>query len=107
MKEKVFDKENYTNISYSGTRISNTEFDSCVFLNCDFSNSVLSENDFISCRFESCNFAMAKLSGSGLKDVHFADCKLIGINFDHCSDFLFAANFQKCVLDYASFFRKK
>ncbi|MDP2113930.1 MAG: pentapeptide repeat-containing protein, partial [Bacteroidota bacterium] len=63
--------------------------------------------DFINCRFESCNFAMAKLGGSGLKDVHFADCKLIGINFNHCSDFLFAANFQKCVLDYASFFRKK
>jgi uncharacterized protein YjbI with pentapeptide repeats len=32
---------------------------------------------------------------------------LIGINFDHCSDFLFAADFQNCVLDYASFFRKK
>jgi uncharacterized protein YjbI with pentapeptide repeats len=50
---------------------------------------------------------MAKLSGTGLKDVQFVDCKLIGINFDHCSDFLFAADFQKCALDYSSFFKKK
>ncbi len=107
MKEKTHDKENFINVSYSGQRVSNTEFDRCTFLNCDFSGSVLSETDFINCRFESCNFAMAKLSGTGLKDVNFIDCKLIGINFDHCSDFLFAANFQKCVLDYASFFKKR
>jgi uncharacterized protein YjbI with pentapeptide repeats len=50
---------------------------------------------------------LAKLNGSGLKDVYFVDCKLVGINFDHCIDFLFAANFQKCVLDYASFVGKK
>lgn len=50
---------------------------------------------------------MAKFSGTGLKDVHFLDCKLIGLNFDHCSDFLFSADFQKCILDYASFFKKK
>ena len=107
MRANVHDNEKFTNINYSGQRILNTEFDTCVFLNCDFSNSILSENDFINCRFESCNFALAKLSGSGLKEVYFEDCKLIGINFDHCSDFLFAVNFQKCVLDYASFFKKK
>ena len=107
MKEKVNDHENFTNISYSGQKITNTEFIDCTFERCDFSNSVLSENDFIDCSFESCNFALAKLNGSGLKDVHFMDCKMIGINFDHCSDFLFAVSFQKCLLDYSSFASKK
>jgi len=107
MKEKFYDNQDYTNINYSGQKISQTEFDSCVFLNCDFSNADLSDNDFINCRFESCNFAMAKLNSSGLKDAHFTGCKLVGINFENCSDFLFAVSFKKCVLDYSSFFGKK
>jgi fluoroquinolone resistance protein len=107
MKQKIHDNEEFKNINYSGQKLSDIEFDSCIFLNCDFSNSILSESDFINCRFENCNFALAKLNDTGLKDVHFVDCKLIGINFDHCSDFLFAASFQKCVLDYSSFFKKK
>ena len=107
MKEKVFYKENYSNINYTDQRITNSEFDQCTFQNCDFSNSKLSDNDFINCLFEGCNFAMALLNGSGLKDVRFKDCKLIGINFDYCADFLFAVNFQNCVLDYASFTKKK
>jgi uncharacterized protein YjbI with pentapeptide repeats len=76
-------------------------------VNCDFSNADFSENDFIDCRFESCNFAVAKLNGSGLKNVYFNSCKLVGIDFEHCSDFLFAADFKNCVLDYASFFKKR
>lgn len=107
MKENVYDNEDLANIDYSGQRIANNEFIDCTFVNCDFSNSMLSENDFINCRFESCNFAMAKLAGSGLKEVSFKDCKLIGINFDYCADFLFAVNFDNCVLDYSSFTKKK
>jgi uncharacterized protein YjbI with pentapeptide repeats len=107
MKDKVYDNEDFTNIDYSGQRIANTEFEDCRFVNCDFSNSILSEDDFINCRFESCNFAMAKPGGSGLKEVSFKDCKLIGINFDYCADFLFAVNFDNCVLDYSSFTKKK
>jgi uncharacterized protein YjbI with pentapeptide repeats len=107
MKGKLHDNENFTNISYSAQKISDTEFDTCTFQNCDFSNSIFSETDFINCRFGNCNFSMVELNGSGLKNVQFVDCKLIGINFDHCSDFLFAANFQKCILDYSSFLRKK
>lgn len=107
MKEKVYDNEIFTNISYSGQRIANTAFEDCTFVNCDFSNSILAENDFINCRFEGCNFAMAKAGGSGLKEVFFKECKLIGFNFDYCADFLFAVSFDNCVLDYSSFAKKK
>jgi len=107
MRATFYDNEEYSNINYSGLKVSQTEFDSCVFVNCDFSNADFSENDFIDCRFESCNFAVAKLNGSGLKNVYFNSCKLVGIDFEHCSDFLFAANFKNCVLDYSSFFGKK
>ena len=42
-----------------------------------------------------------------MKEVRFKGCKLIGVNFSSCSDFLFSVNFQKCLLDYCSFADKK
>ena len=50
---------------------------------------------------------MTKLSGTSLKGVHFKNCKLLGIQFKECDDFLFNVNFQECVLDYSSFANKK
>ncbi|MGE5394383.1 MAG: pentapeptide repeat-containing protein [Candidatus Saccharibacteria bacterium] len=107
MKDNVYDNEEFTNIDYSGQRIANNEFIDCIFVGCDFSDSILTETDFINCRFESCNFAMAKPGGTGMKEVFFKDCKLIGISFDYCADFLFAVSFDNCVLDYSSFAKKK
>ncbi|HZL09559.1 MAG TPA: pentapeptide repeat-containing protein [Prolixibacteraceae bacterium] len=107
MIEKWNDDQVYTNINYSAQKLIQTEFDKCKFENCDFSDADLSESDFVSCRFENCNFSNARLSGTGMKDVHFIECKLIGMSFAACSDFLFSVNFQKCVLDYAVFAEKK
>ena len=50
---------------------------------------------------------MAKFNGSTLNDVAFADCKLLGINFSDCGDFMYSVVFEKCVLDYCSFMGKK
>ncbi|MGZ4060247.1 MAG: pentapeptide repeat-containing protein, partial [Bacteroidia bacterium] len=35
------------------------------------------------------------------------DCKLIGVNFYECTDFLFCASFENCIMDYVSFAGKK
>lgn len=107
MIEKWFDDQIFTGINYLGQKLVQTEFNTCTFQNCDFSNADLSNSDFVNCRFDNCNFTLAKMTGLGLKNVHFAGCKLVGITFDTCSDFLFSVEFQKCVLDYASFFEKK
>jgi uncharacterized protein YjbI with pentapeptide repeats len=50
---------------------------------------------------------MTSLLGTSLKTVHFKDCKLLGIQFNTCNDFLFSVSFQDCVLDYSSFANKK
>lgn len=107
MREKFYENEKFATVNYSGQKVTQTEFDSCVFQDCDFTNADFSDNDFIDCRFENCNFAVAKMKGSGLKDVHFIGCKLIGLDFELCSGFLFAVSFKSCVLDYSSFFGKK
>lgn len=107
MINQWFDDQQYTGVSYLEKKLIQTEFNNCTFQNCDFSKADLTESDFVNCRFEECNFAMVKLQKSGMKNVCFTGCKLIGANFDTCSDFLFSAQFQKCVLDYASFVAKK
>jgi len=50
---------------------------------------------------------MTNLSGTSLKTVDFKNCKLLGIQFHACTDFLFNVSFQECVLDYSSFANKK
>ena len=100
--QKTFDKVNWI-----GKRINNREFEDCVFLNCDFSTSNFSNNTFMDCEFIDCNLSMTDLTGTSLKTVNFKNCKLLGINFSVCTDFLFNVNFQDCVLDYASFANKK
>lgn len=100
--QKTFDK-----VIWSGKRINNREFEDCVFQNCDFSSSNFSNNTFMDCEFIDCNLAMTDLTGTSLKTVNFKNCKLLGIHFCNCTDFLFNVNFQDCVLDYSSFANKK
>ena len=107
MITKWIEEQIFTNISYCDQKLIQTEFESCTFLNCDFSNADFSESDLLNCRFEGCNFSVAKFVGTGMKEINFKGCKLIGINFDNCTDFLFAVGFEHCILDYSSFAEKK
>ena len=50
---------------------------------------------------------MVTMAGTSLKNVSFTDSKLLGINFSYCESFLFSVNFTNCILDYASFEKKK
>lgn len=100
--QKTFEKV----VAING-RINHREFEDCIFKNCDFSNSDLSNNTFMDCEFIDCNLSMISLVGTSLKTVQFKNCKLLGIHFNACTDFLFQVGFQDCVLDYASFANKK
>jgi len=82
-------------------------FENCTLKNCDFSNTNFSGSDFIDTTFDTCNFSLAKFSNTGLKNATFKGCKLSGVNLSNCKDFLFSADFEDCILDYASFHKKK
>lgn len=100
--DKTFDK-----VIYFDKKISNREFDGCIFKNCDFSNNIFLECVFIDCEFIDCNLAMVKFPASSLKTVSFKKSKLIGIRFDECQDFLFSVAFEDSILDYCWFTNKK
>jgi len=99
---KTFEK-----IVYAEKVVKGREFQSCIFNNCDFSNSDFSYNKFLDCTFNGCNLSLMKLHGTTLNNTAFKNCKILGVNFSECDDFLFTVRFENCVLNYASFMGKK
>jgi len=99
---KTFDK-----VDFSVAPFVKGEYEDCVFDNCDLSNVNLSGSRFGECRFIGCNLSMAKLGDTVLRDVVFKDCKMLGLQFGHCSGFGLAFSFEGCILDHSSFYKLK
>ena len=106
-EDLVFDDILFEQISYLEKTLSGKEFENCIFRKCDLSKSMLANNTFIDCRFEACNLSVSKFNGSSLQNIEFLDCKILGVDFSQCKDFLFEVHFDNCVLDYAVFMGKK
>lgn len=107
MENLIHVQKTFEKIVYVDKKVNNREFEDCIFKNCDLSNSDFSYSSFMDCEFIDCNLTMTKLLGSNLKGIQFKNCKLLGILFEECDDFLFNVDFQECVLDYCSFANKK
>ena len=50
---------------------------------------------------------MVKLGGTGFNDTLFADCKMLGLHFEHCRQLPFSVSFQGCNLSHSSFYGVK
>ena len=107
MDVQIHDSTTFESLDFSEQPIQDGEYTKCIFTNCNFSKTNFKGTDFVDCTFKGCNFALALLDNTGLKNVTFIACKLIGINFGACSNFLFEVSFRDCHLDYSSFFQKK
>ena len=102
MDNLTFDK--YT---FATDELSGKEFSECTFSNCNFSGMRLSGSVFMECRFENCNLSLCQVVGTGFQQVHFSDCKLSGVDFTASRDFLFSVQFNRCIIEYVLFSRKK
>ena len=104
---KTYERKRFTNIDYTEKALRNREFYKCIFIGCNFTNSDLIGNSFEDCTFETCNFSMTNIKGAGFRNAIFNECKIIGVDFTECNPFLFSFTFNKCSLDYSSFFGSK
>lgn len=100
-EDKLLESISYTN------GISKETFDQCTFSKCDFSNARVTGCSFTDCIFTDCNFSMTDLLQTTLNNTEFSNCKMLGVKFNHCHDFIFQVDFDKCILDYSSFERRK
>jgi fluoroquinolone resistance protein len=106
MSNKLHEGKTFNKVNYANKQLINNEFSGCYFIDCDFTKSNFSSIDFVDCEFESCIFSLTVFKHSGLKDVHFKDSKIIGVDFSACNEFLFSVRFTDCNVDYATFHSK-
>jgi len=97
----------FDNLDWSEKKMPRAEYSNCRFNKCNFTKTEFHSSDFIDCTFKDCNLSLAILGNTGIKTVSFINCKLMGIDFSACNNFLFSPAFQSCQLDYSSFFQKK
>ena len=89
MQDQIFDK-----IDCTQNPLAKGEYENCIFKNCNFSESNLSDFKFIDCEFIACNLSLAQLNGTAFRNVSFKDCKMLGLQFDHCNPFGLAFSFE-------------
>ena len=80
-------------------------YEDCVFKNCNFENANLSDLEFQDCIFQDCNLSNVKLANTAFKEVDFIACKMMGLIFHDCNPFLLSFGFNKCQLNYSSFYK--
>lgn len=107
MEQTFVEEQTFEGKDFSEEVLQKGDYELCVFLNCNFSNSDLSTSRFIECEFYGCNLSSVKLNKTAFQDVVFKDCKMLGMHFEHCSDFAFFIKIDHCVLNYSSLYGKK
>lgn len=100
--DQQFEKQDYTE-----KQLAKADYEGCLFINCNFSDCDLSNYIFTDCEFKDCNLSSAKIIGTSFGDVKFLACKMLGLHFETSNEFIFAASFQNCILNYSSFYRRK
>ena len=96
----------YDELFEKTTELSTGTYESCTFTDCDFSDKKFSTAKFIDCTFERCNLSNASINATAFQSVTFSECKLIGLLFEHSSDFGFSVSFSGCILDNSVFYKK-
>jgi uncharacterized protein YjbI with pentapeptide repeats len=102
VEQKTFEKADFSIVP-----LPKGEYEYCTFINCNFSDGKLNGINFTECEFRDCNISNAQLGKTVFNNVRFVGCKLLGLHFYDCSDLLFSAGFQNCILNFSSFFKVK
>ena len=106
VKPTYFPPENVLTRVLPPALVGQQEFEQFHFIGFDLSQADLAGRRFSECLFEDCNLAGASLANTSLQNVAFEGCKLLGLQFTSCRDMLFDVHFDRCQLDYASFWGK-
>ncbi|KAB1064907.1 pentapeptide repeat-containing protein [Salibacter halophilus] len=102
---KYIEGEVFEGTDFSNQFLEKAEYEFCTFTNCNFSHTDLSGSKFIECSFTDCNFSNAVLKNASFQDLTFSKCKMLGLHFEDCNKFGFAADLENCQLDHSSFFK--
>jgi uncharacterized protein YjbI with pentapeptide repeats len=83
----------------------NSTYEACRFSGIDFALVQIKHSKFIDCTFEECNLSNCSLVEASFQGVHFHNCKMLGLHFEHANPFGFACNFKNCQMKHVSFYQ--
>lgn len=100
----LYENETITGDDFSDIdEIANVEFIDCTIEKVNLFEKKLTDCIFTNCTFSNVNMAMSKLPGTQMNKARFENCKIMGIDFSQCRNFLFEVSFYSCILDFSSF----
>lgn len=102
----VFEDKIIEQVDYTLQPFPKGDYEACRFINCNFHESDLSLVRFVDCEFQDSNLSLIKLGETVFNGVQFVNCKMLGIHFENSSDLLFSVNFDHCILQYTSFYKR-
>ncbi|MDR1091967.1 MAG: pentapeptide repeat-containing protein [Prevotella sp.] len=102
----IYEDKTFEGVSYTDG-LHNETFEYCIFSNCNFSDAKVLSCNFMDCTFINCNLSMTVLTQSAMNNANFINCKMLGVKFNNCHDFIFQVAFDGCILDYSSFGKRK
>lgn len=105
--DKMTEGKIFKGVDYSPDNLNKGEYENCTFFNCNFYNSDLSNIIFRECEFNGCDLSLALLKQTVLNNIRFTGCKLPGLHFNNCNNFLFSVNFDNCLLKLSVFYKLK
>ena len=106
MSNIYFEEQIFEKTDFSEKALTVGEYEVCTFINCNFSDSDLSQIGFVDCEFNGCNLSMVKVVKTIFNNVKFKECKMLGVNFENSNEFLFSFDFENCILDFSSFYKR-
>ncbi len=107
MTDTYIESQLFESIDFAVTPLPFGEYDDCTFINCNFGNANLNGFKLIACTFTDCNLSMAQTTKATLRDVKFIGCKIMGLHFESCDQFIFSVSFNNCILNLSSFYKMK
>jgi uncharacterized protein YjbI with pentapeptide repeats len=79
------------------------EYEAETFRDIDLTGISFKGSKFVDCNFENCNLSNVNLNGTKFKDVRFRECKILGLDFSKCNDFMLGIGFEYSFLSYSVF----
>ncbi len=106
MNKTYITNKKFEKLDYSQTPLPKGDYENCIFFSCNFLNADVTNINFSECEFIGCNLSMMKIAKVVLRDVKFKDCKMLGVVFDNCNEFMFSLNFENCIANLCSFYKR-
>ena len=101
------ESKSFVGVDFTSKALPVAEYENCHFENCGFHELNLSNVEFVECTFSGCDLSNAIIINTAFKDVSFENCKMLGLKFNGVNPFLLEFRFEKCQLDFSSFYQLK